>query len=395
MKWYRLILACVLLVPLTGAAGAQTDLFATALTVNGQAISNFEIQQRVRMARLLDVPGRTRAEAIEELIDERLYFQEADRLGIRLPASILNQRIEQYAEGRAGSAANLYAQLRNAGISREVFREYARANIIWQDVQATRFGAWASLLTADDLNQQAEFNPGQAIALVNLSELVISTGAGERDRGLALAREIRSNIQSLAGFREAVEVFSLSPSRSSGGSIGWLQVSGLPPGVQSAIRGTASGAVTGPVVVDDNVMMFYVHDRETRTEGNVLRGTSYATVQLGATGEDTASRVVAGIASCKDLERQSAATDGAIYAFHEKVATIPRALVATLNGLDTGESAVLAQDSGALIVMLCQRHYLPDDNQDQLIGSYRQEWLDQSGNAYLSRLRADAIINRY
>jgi len=394
MKRGRLIAVCLLVLPLAGVASAQTSLFATALTVNGQAISNYEIDQRIRMARLLDIPGRTREESIEQLIDERLYFQEAERLDIRLPASILNERIQQYAESRSGSADNLYAQLRNAGISREVFREYARANIVWQDVKAARFGAWASLLTAEDLNQQAEFNPGQSAAFINLSEIVVSTGVAERDRGLALAREIRGNIRSLAAFREAVEVFSLSPSRSNGGSIGWLPVSGLPENARAPIRGTGTGSVTPPVVINDNVMMFYVHERETRTEGNRLHGTSYATVRVRAAAGDAAGPVVAGVDTCKDLERQSAAITGTEYSFHEKVAQVPRALVPTINGLDAGEHTVLTEGSGAMIVMLCKRHYLPDENQEQLVSTYRQQWLDQSGNAYLSRLRANAIINR-
>ncbi|MCY4260099.1 MAG: peptidylprolyl isomerase [Rhodobacteraceae bacterium] len=395
MKWHRLIAGLTLCLVPAIPIPAQTDLFSTALSVNGQAISNYEIDQRLRIARLLDLPIRTRDDAVEQLIDERLYLQEAARLDIRLPASVLNQRIEAYAEARTGSAAALYADLRNAGISRDVFREYARANIIWEDVKAARFGAWASLLDADDVNQHAEFNPGQSTTLIDLSEIVISVGADDQQRGLDFAREVRQNIRSLAAFREAVEAFSLSPSKVNGGSIGWLPEAGLPGNVQGALRGVGAGSMTRPVIINGNVIMFYVHGRETRVDGNVLRGTSYATVRIGPGAGPAATlarETLLEVKTCRDLEQQSASIDGLDYTFHETVAQLPSDLAETIRALDAGEAAIISEGPEQMIVMLCQRDYLPEDDQEQAINSFRQQWLNESGNAYLSRLRADAII---
>ena len=394
MNWYRTLILSIVISFVVQAAPAQTNLFSTALTVNGQAISNYEIDQRRRMARLLDIPGSTRAEAIDELINERLYFQEAERIGIHLPASILNQRIEQYAENSIGSTDRLYSQLRSNGISREVFREFARANVIWQDIKAIRFGAWAELLTAEDVNEQAEFSEKQTTRSINLSELILPVNQGSREQSLAVGRELRINITSLAAFREAVSVYSISSTKNNGGSIGWVPEASLPAAIRSAVSGVGAGSVTQPVIIENNVVLFYVHDRRTTTTGNTLLGLSYATASAENDGQ-LIRQAIAGVDTCNDLENNAHSIAGVDFSLREDVGQneIPGALTALLNSLDVGEYRV--DPDGQSVVMLCERNYLPsDENQDRVVESYRQNWLNLTGDAYLSRLRADAIIIR-
>ena len=69
--------------------GAAQQPFAAAATVNGQAITNFQVQQRARFFGLLRAPNADAQGATDVLIDEALQVQAARAAGIELTAEDL------------------------------------------------------------------------------------------------------------------------------------------------------------------------------------------------------------------------------------------------------------------------------------------------------------------
>lgn len=78
---FRLIL-CLPLLLAGHALPALAQSFSPAIKVNDRVITEYELDQRMRMLRLFRTPGDIPAQAEEQLIDDRLRLQAAAELGI-------------------------------------------------------------------------------------------------------------------------------------------------------------------------------------------------------------------------------------------------------------------------------------------------------------------------
>ncbi|MFN2307776.1 MAG: peptidylprolyl isomerase, partial [Paracoccaceae bacterium] len=92
-----LLLTLALWLGLAGLAQAQ---FSPAITVNNDAITQFELTQRATLLEVFRTPGNTQELAREQLIEESLKLQELNRVGVRLTDEAMERELEEFA-GRA------------------------------------------------------------------------------------------------------------------------------------------------------------------------------------------------------------------------------------------------------------------------------------------------------
>ena len=91
-----LVLLCL---PAT-AQVASTDLFKPVIMINGNAVTNFEVQQRMIMLKLFRTPGDLEEAALEALIEDRLRFIAAEEMGLALTEEEIIEGEAEFA-GRA------------------------------------------------------------------------------------------------------------------------------------------------------------------------------------------------------------------------------------------------------------------------------------------------------
>ena len=82
-----------------GPVVAQSQ-FATAIQVNSDAITNYELRQREAFMRVINQRGDIAAQAREGLIEDRLKLQAARSAGIQLTEDSVVQVMTEFA-GRA------------------------------------------------------------------------------------------------------------------------------------------------------------------------------------------------------------------------------------------------------------------------------------------------------
>ena len=75
----------LLVLALGGMPALAQNPFSAAITVNESVVTYFEISQRARLLTLLNAPGDPVERAREDLINERLQVQAAERLGLLRP----------------------------------------------------------------------------------------------------------------------------------------------------------------------------------------------------------------------------------------------------------------------------------------------------------------------
>ena len=143
-RWLGFALAATViagsLVPASGPAFAQVIV----ASINGDPITNIDIDERMKMLHVLHKPA-TREAAIESLFSDRLKIREAGKFSINPQDSDLSPQIISVAKDMKLAPAALLAALEHAGVPAEHFKAYFRAEFAFGIlVQALNKGVDAS-----------------------------------------------------------------------------------------------------------------------------------------------------------------------------------------------------------------------------------------------------------
>ena len=236
---------CLALSPILGrgALAQETRVsgspFATVMKINGNVITQYEVDQRKLFLMVLRQPGDPEKEAMRGLIQDRLAAAEARRFGVRLTPEQVSAGMTEFA-GRANlSADQLIEALGQTGISAETFRDFVGNGLLWRDIIRGRFASTVSVTEADIDRAIANGAKNTAIQLL-LSEIAIPV-TGDPEDELALARRLRDEITTEAAFTAAARRYSASPSAGRGGRLDWTPAANLPPQIVQLVLGSGAG----------------------------------------------------------------------------------------------------------------------------------------------------------
>jgi peptidyl-prolyl cis-trans isomerase SurA len=122
---------------------------AVRVLVNDDAITTHDIKTRAQMLRVFSRGAQGEKEAVEQLIDERLMLQEADRLRMVVSDAEVDQEFADRAK-KAGTTPEVFSQaMRQAGIDPQTFKTYLRANKAWSQIVRARFRATVQISEMD------------------------------------------------------------------------------------------------------------------------------------------------------------------------------------------------------------------------------------------------------
>src|SRR5690606_16944351 len=99
------IVSAMLLGLMVLVASLPTQAASALVTVNGQPITDVQLAQRLALHKLQGKSNRNAA--LEELVDEAVQLQEAERLGIKVSESDIDARFADLAQQNRMSPSNL------------------------------------------------------------------------------------------------------------------------------------------------------------------------------------------------------------------------------------------------------------------------------------------------
>ncbi len=394
------VLAALFCLALPGSVTQAQGLFSPAITVNSEVISQYEIEQRVLLRRLLRAPGDPVSGAPRELIQDRLKLQAAAEAGIVATEEDVTTGIEDFA-GRTNLTSEQFLQvLAENGIEPETMRDFVRAGITWREFVATQFLSRARPTEAEI--DRAVGQTGSGGVQVLLSELIMPLTPENEEEVAAIAEEV-SKITSFEAFSAAATQYSVTDTRFDGGRMNWLAINSLPPPLRPILLALKPGEVTAPLPLQNAVGLFQLRDIREVSAGNPkYAAIEYASYYIpGGRSSEALSRAKAirdQVDSCDDLygiafgqpetvlDRQS-----------QKPSEIPSDIALELAKLDPGESSTaLTRNSGQTLVflMLCGRtgELAGDASREDIANALTQQRLTAFSDSYLSQLEADAII---
>src|SRR5690606_28373929 len=125
-----------LFIAILALASVSPAYAATVATVNGEPITDVQVDQRLRLFRM-EGNNTGRNGAMEQLITEAIQLQEAARLGISVSNAQVDSALLQIARNLGVSRDRLQAMLREGGVSGDTLQNRLKAAIAWNAVAET------------------------------------------------------------------------------------------------------------------------------------------------------------------------------------------------------------------------------------------------------------------
>jgi peptidyl-prolyl cis-trans isomerase SurA len=130
--------ACVAAVMLTATA-TPSAAQSVAVMVNGEPITNFDIDQRSKLDFLSSHKKPSRSEVIEELIDQKVKIREAKQFGVDPTGSDVDASFAQMSARMRMTPDQLAKTLEQQGIRPETLKERIKSEMVWTSLVRGRY----------------------------------------------------------------------------------------------------------------------------------------------------------------------------------------------------------------------------------------------------------------
>ena len=335
--------------------GAEAGPFAPVVYVNNAAVTQYELDQRIRFMQVLRAPGADRESALKALIEDRLKLDAARQIGIAVSDQGLEQGLADFA-GRANMDVGQFTEaLARDGVDRQAYRDFVKAGVAWREVVRQRVVPRVQV-TDREVEQAMKRDIETPITTaVLLSELVMPAPPGQEQAVLARGRQLAETVTSEAAFAAAARRYSAVPTAGRGGRLEWVEMANLAPGLRDIVTQMRPGTISQPLTVPGAVVLFFLRD----TRGKLRAGATDQTVEYVELALPSAAEG-AGILSRADscdqvyVEANRFAGDP-IRRETLPLSSVPLDVAQRIASLDANEGTVIDYGAGARLIMLCRR----------------------------------------
>jgi peptidyl-prolyl cis-trans isomerase SurA len=130
------LLAAILFAAIGCVAPARAQV---AVMVNGEPITNIDIEQRSKLILMTTHKQAPRQDVINELIDEKVKIREAKKFGVDPGVSDIDQSYAQMGQRMRLSADQLTQVLEKQGVRPDTLRARIKADMVWGSLVRGRF----------------------------------------------------------------------------------------------------------------------------------------------------------------------------------------------------------------------------------------------------------------
>src|SRR5262249_30369705 len=120
-------------------AGGNAHAQAIVALVNGDPITAFDVEQRIKLIKLAEHKVVSSKEALELLIDDRVKIKEGNRYSLELSASDIDEQYASMAKRMKAGPEHLNKILEAQGVRPETLKARIKADYIWTQLVRGRF----------------------------------------------------------------------------------------------------------------------------------------------------------------------------------------------------------------------------------------------------------------
>ena len=121
------------------AGGSPLHAQTVAVMVNGEPITNYDIEQRGKLNFLTTHKPPVRQDVINELIDEKVKIREGKKFGVDPTSSDIDQSYAPMSSRMRINAEQLTKSLESQGIRPDTLKARMKAEMVWTSLVRGRF----------------------------------------------------------------------------------------------------------------------------------------------------------------------------------------------------------------------------------------------------------------
>jgi peptidyl-prolyl cis-trans isomerase SurA len=133
-----LLLGCAAALILLGC-GSPSQAQTVAVMVNGEPITNYDIDQRMKLTTLTTHKPAVRQDVINELIDEKVKIKEGKKFGVDPTSSDIDQSYAAMSSRMRITTDQLTKSLESQGIRPDTLKARMKAEMVWTSLVRGRY----------------------------------------------------------------------------------------------------------------------------------------------------------------------------------------------------------------------------------------------------------------
>lgn len=402
--------ACAAALAVAALAGAPAPASAqlaegVAAIVNDSVISTYDVRVRANMllvsAGIQSTPEmleRARAQALDELIDERLQIQEyRSRADTPVNPDSIDRRIGDIARSNNLTSEQFVESLAAAGVPVSTLRQQIEADIAWQALMNGLYGSRLRISEIEVRETQERLAASATRPQYLISEIFLpASNEGEFQNMMQGGMRLIQEMQNGAPFPLVARQFSASPTAAAGGDVGWIAASELAPELQPIAERLQPGQVSLPVRTPNGVYIIALRERREGLSEGASTVISLRQVTAPAARLAQLQRAQSRINGCGALEREANTFGGSVVDLGRAVESDLSADVRSrIDGVANGRaSTAVVNGDTANIFVVCQREAggAAVPSREEIEARLREREMSMLSDRYLRNLRREATI---
>lgn len=381
------------------------DVEGIAAIVNDQVISLYDVDQRVDLffatSGIEKSPAmreRMRDQVLRSLVDEKLQLQEAERVEIKIEDKEIVDGMTRLAGENEMDLDGIQKFLKDNAIQDETLKTQLHAELAWNQFVRRNFGARIKI-GAQEIDEQYT----KAVRAVNqtrylVSEILLNLDAFANDQQVAaLSQEIVKQLQSGVDFPAVARQFSIAPTASRGGQLGWITGDQLDPRLSSVLQRMQPGQISPPIPTSAGVYILGLIDK--RAGGNDPDKNKFDVLTVDFPQKTANSRVdkfIADFKTCRRAQKTAKTLDAkASRTGLRELGRLQPTMRNAVANLEPGQlSAPISTPDGPQVFVVCDRK---DDlgidiSRDQIENNIYSQRISMMARRHLRDLRRDAVV---
>jgi len=268
MKFFTLTsLVLILAIAFSGNANALS--YKIIASVNGEAISNVQLRDRVKI--IMNSTGmpntaanrkKVAREAFDVLINETLQAQEAKQRGIEVTEEIMKLAVEDLEKRNKIASGGFKKFINSKGLSYQATLDQIKAGMLWKKTVSRLFRENVEVTDEEVKARASDYNKKDIIRTVDLSEIVIPVEYNAEDATYDKAEQIAKRARGGESFESLAKQYSMGKTAKQGGRIGILLEKTVVPPLNEEVARLKNGQVGEPIRVDDLFVILKLNKRK-------------------------------------------------------------------------------------------------------------------------------------
>ncbi len=260
------LLALAIMLPMSPALAQRL-----VAKVNGSNVTSFDVEQRIRLEKLVSNKQISAKQALDLLVDDKLKIQEGRRIGFKVTDDDVDKQIVRIATNNHQTKDQLEAMLRQRGVDPIALRDRMQSDLVWNSLlpYKTRSLAPSNEAINEAINERVKEGKAKVTDyVVNQIIFVVPGGtaaaAAQRERDAQAARsrftDCESGLAMLRSMRDVAVRGTVSRTSAD-----------LTKPINDLMEKTPIGHLTEPYHSEQGIEMVAICGKTERNDESVVR----------------------------------------------------------------------------------------------------------------------------